>query len=911
MSRTNGMARARSLLTSASVLGLAAAMFSAPAVAQEAPEAASQPTETITVTGYRAGLQAAAAVKREETGVVDAIVADDIAAFPDLNLAEAIQRLPGVAIDRDAGEGRQITVRGLSPDFSRVRINGMEALSVTGGTDSSGGGNRSRSFDFNTFASELFQSVVIRKTQSASVDEGSLGATVDLRTARPFDYDGFTVAAGAQVGWNDLSEEFNPRLTGLISDQNADGTFGWLLSLAYSDRAQLEEGHSTVRWQNANSFGGCTACVTPADEAAVNNAFHPRIPRYGRLVHDQERLGVTGSVQFRPSGVTEISLDALYSRFDATRSEQFLENFSFSRGGSATPELVGKPAQIVTAYEIDANNNLIYGVFDNNDIYAEHRYDELTTEFTQFTLSLTHEFTSRFRVDGVVGRSESNFSNPVQSTILFTNFDSDGFSYDYRQNSRTPAIDWGFDVNDPTNYQLTEYRDRPNYVDNTYTTAQFNAEFDLNEIFTLRGGVNWKSYEFDSWEGRRDLLLPAAQWMPVTAAMATQVTGFGNGLGMPSGNVTSWAIPDVGVVADMVGLYQRPLVPQTGNIRNVEEDNLGGYLQAAFSTDWGGMPVRGDFGVRVVRTETSSTGIISGVEVTVDNEYTDTLPSFNLALEPTSNMVLRFGAAQVMSRPSLGALTPGGNVSGTAYTVNYGNPRLDPFRANNYDFSAEWYFEDESLFAVALFYKDIESFVARATDTIPFSQTGLPASAVPSGTPLAGDLAANLDPLVDVSRNINGEGGDLRGVEVQWVRPFNFLPAPFDRFGAVMNYTWVDSDVNYGAAGSNQLTGLSRNSYNATLYYEDERLSARVSFNGRDPYLTQFPGRNGNDEEGKERTFNVDAAIRYNLTDRVTLTFDGINLTDEFNSQYVDSANRVSVYHHTGREYLFGVRYRY
>lgn len=911
MSTTNGMARARFWLAGVSAIGLSAALASAPASAQDAAPAANPPTDTVTVTGYRSSLQAAAAVKREETGVVDAIVADDIAAFPDLNLAEAIQRLPGVAIDRDAGEGRQITVRGLSPDFSRVRINGMEALSITGGTDSSGGGNRSRSFDFNTFASELFQSVIIRKTQSASVDEGSLGATVDLQTARPFDYDGFTFAAGAQAGWNDLSEEFNPRFTGLISDQNEAGTIGWLISVAYSDRAQLEEGHSTVRWQNASSFGGCTACATPADLAAVNNAFHPRIPRYGRLVHQQERLGITGSLQFRPSAVTEISVDALYSRFDATRNEQFLQNFSFSRAGSGTPQLVGKPAMIVTAYEIDANNNLIYGRFNNNDIYSEHRYDELTTEFTQFTLSLEHDFTDRLRVDGVVGRSEANFSNPVQSTILFTNFDAPGFSYDYRQNSRTPLIEWGFDVNNPANFLLTETRDRPNYVDNTYSTAQFNAEFDFNASVTLRAGLNWKSYEFDSWEARRDQLLPAAQWTPVTAAMASQVSGFGSGLGMPSGNVTSWLIPNVGAVADMIGLYARPLTPFNGNIRNVQEDNLGGYGQVAFTGELGGMPVRGDLGVRVVRTETSSTGIISGVQVTVDNEYTDTLPSVNFAIEPTSNMVLRFGAAQVMSRPSLGALTPGGAVSGVAYTVNYGNPFLDPFRANNYDFSAEWYFEDDSLFAVAVFYKDIETFVARATDTMPYSMTGLPNSATPSGTPLAGDLAAGLDPDVAVSRNVNGVGGDLTGFEVQWVRPFNFLPGPFDRFGTVLNYTWVDSSVNYGAAGTNQLIGLSPSSYNATLYYEDERLSARVSVNARDAFLTQFPGRNGNNEEGKEATFNVDAAVRYLLTDRVTLTFDAINLTDEFNSQYVDTANRASVYHHTGREYLFGVRYRY
>jgi iron complex outermembrane recepter protein len=264
-----------------------------------------------------------------------------------------------------------------------------------------------------------------------------------------------------------------------------------------------------------------------------------------------------------------------------------------------------------------------------------------------------------------------------------------------------------------------------------------------------------------------------------------------------------------------------------------------------------------------------------------------------------------------MSRPALGNLTPGGSVSGFNYTVSYGNPFLDPFRANNFDASFEWYFDDESVFAAALFYKQIDSFVARATDTVPFSQTGLPASAVQAGSPLAGDLSAGLDPLVEVTRNVNGEGGDLHGLELQYLRPFTFLPAPFDRFGAVLNYTYVDSEVDYGAPGTNQLTGLSRHSYNTTLYYEDERLSARVSLNGREKFLTNFPGRDGNDEEGRNASLNVDAAVRYALTDQVSLTFDAINLTDEFVDQYVDSANRVSVYHHTGREFLFGIRFRY
>ena len=226
---------ARSIIFALLSLGLS---FSTQAQTTDDDEA----IEEIVVKGFKGSLRMSLDMKRSENGVVDAIFAEDIADFPDLNLAESIQRIPGVSINRMSGEGRQITVRGLGGDFNRIRINGMEAQNTSGGTDSSGGSNRGRSFDFNTFASELFTGITVRKTASASVEEGAIGATLDLRTARPFDYDeGTTVATSVQTGYNDLSEEWNPRLAGLISHQSSDGTFGALLSLAYSDRNIREE----------------------------------------------------------------------------------------------------------------------------------------------------------------------------------------------------------------------------------------------------------------------------------------------------------------------------------------------------------------------------------------------------------------------------------------------------------------------------------------------------------------------------------------------------------------------------------------------------------------------------------------------------------------------------------------------
>src|SRR5690606_26499852 len=235
-----------SLLLGAS---LAVLTFAGAAQAQSTP-ADDQPTavDEIVVTGFRASLQNALNIKRKEAGVVDAISAEDIADFPDTNLAESIQRIPGVSIDRDAGEGRSITVRGLSSEFTRTRINGIEAQATTGATDSSGGVNRGRGFDCNVFASELFNNITVVKTAAAEVAEGSLGATVELSTARPFHSSGFDAVASVQGGYNALSENWSPRFAGLISNTWMDGKFGALLSLAYSHKSSIEEGFSSVRW---------------------------------------------------------------------------------------------------------------------------------------------------------------------------------------------------------------------------------------------------------------------------------------------------------------------------------------------------------------------------------------------------------------------------------------------------------------------------------------------------------------------------------------------------------------------------------------------------------------------------------------------------------------------------------------
>lgn len=872
---------------------------------------------TVVVT-YKASLQVALDIKREERGQIDAIVAEDIGKFPDLNLAESLQRIPGVSITRDAGEGRNISVRGLGPDFARVRINGMEALTTTGGTDSSGGANRGRGFDFNVFASDLFNSVTVRKTASADVDEGSLGATVDLQTARPFDYDGFTFVTAGQVGYNDLSNDSDPRGAMLLSNTFADGSIGALVSIAYTDRSLIEQGHSTVRWDRGNSSGGFSA-ASPYTPALSADTFHPRIPRYGVLEHDQQRLGVTTALQFEPNPGTLFTLDGLYAKFDAERTENFLEAVSFSRTGA------GKPQTIVLDGSVSPTGNLEYGLFDNVDVRSETRFDVLETTFTQVSLDFAQEIGDSVNLNALVGSARSSFDNPIQTTITLDRADADGYSWDYRGNSRQPIIDYGFDVTDPNNWTfapgLSEIRLRPQTTDNDFTTVEFDLSWQVNDFFRVRGGVDWKQYEFATTERRRasETAVPSLP-AGTTLAMLTQVFNTSS-LG---GGISRWLIPDIDAFNEVFGIYSDTgtfalsdsVASVRGNNRSVTEKDNGVWLQGEFDTEMFGRPLRGDFGVRYVRTDQSSTGfaLVGGQQVglTVDRDYSDTLPSMNLVWEAGEDFLIRLGAAKVVARPGLGNLTPGVSisVSGGARTVTGGDPLLDPFRATTVDMSFEWYFAEQSLLGLALFYKDIDSFVQTSRETRPYSTSGLPASLLEgTGATVNDDFQFNVP--------VNTPGGKLEGMELSWQQPFTFLPQPFDGFGAIFNYTYVDSKIQYVTSTGTpslrtDLVGLSNNAYSVTLYYERERFSIRASSTYRDDYLTTVPGRNNNDMEGTIGTRNLDVSATWRLTDNMDITFEGINLTDEPNDQYVDSVgDRASVYHFTGRQYLAGFRYKF
>ena len=799
----------------------------APTPATPAPAAGADETgQDIVVTGFRQSLQAALNVKKNSVAAVDSIVAEDIAKFPDQNLAESLQRIPGISIQRDGGEGRAITVRGLGAQFTRVRVNGLETVATS--TDGASA-NRDRAFDFNVFASELFSSLVVHKTAEASLDEGSLGAVVDLNTGNPLKGKaGFSGALSVQGSYNDLAKTLGPRVAGLLSWRNDADTFGASVSAAYSKIDTLELGNNTTRWAQArfdsvngtpcfysantggtpvSNAGGFYRPSAACDQAAL--AFHPRIPRYGRIEHDRERLGITGSIQFAPTEHTTISLDGLYSKFNETRDERWAE--VLLRSNERAIDLVNP--------KFDTQGNLIAATLNDAYIRTEHYQRKSSTEFYQFGGTWDQDITDKFRFTLLGGFSKSDASIPQETTIIFDNKSGQGYSYDYTD-SRHPVLSFGpTSVTDPANFQLSEIRDRPSDTVNRFRTVQLRLEWDVAQGFQIKAGGVYRRFSFDTagftrdtvvcGNGGRDLVLgtlncssntaiaPGSVYgFPVTAALS-QTVNLGNA-GQPAGTTGTYIVANLPAAAAFTGLYSRTPVIDASNTRGVVEKVTGGYLEFDAKGSLLGLDYALNVGTRYVKTDQSSYGINSGVNVTVVRSYDDWLPALNFALYPTKNVIFRAAVAKVITRPTLGNLTPGGTIDGFNYRITFGNPQLNPYRATAYDLALEWYFAPQSIASVAVFKKDVESFPISQPTSGTYASTGLPLSLIPPGSPAAANPEGQ---LWTITGNVNGTGASLKGIELSVQAPFKFLPGFLKNFGGIANATFLDSTATYTVSG--------------------------------------------------------------------------------------------------------------
>jgi TonB-dependent receptor len=605
--------------------------------------------EEIVVTGFRGSLNTALTEKKNETASVDSIVAEDIGKFPDSNLAESMQRVPGVALSRgDGGEGRNISVRGLGPAFTRVRINGMEGASQSGSSDIYGAGNNGRSFDFNVFPSEIFSSLAVRKTPSADVEEGSLGATVDLKAPRPLDYDKDTVFTATTRGvYNTVSEDVDPRLSMLASKTFLDHTFGVLGSFAYQKRNIREVGYSAVDLLSANSNGlaqggvvqpFCTpigftpASPSPTAQAnrgatdtmcSTNNprtstpeayntvynlrradlpnvpgsgAFLPRIPRYVNSEQDTERTGGTLTLQWEPSENTNIALDTLFSRYEVERRDNYIAGLSFARNINNN----GQPMVSVRDIAFDDHGSLEHALFDGVDVRSEGLVDRFTTEFIQGNLTLEHTFSELFKMDAFVGYSESDYNSPLRWQTFIDAIDTDNWTIDFGKGNSTPVLGFGIDVSDPSQFVYgpppvadgtvtggfsTQGRPQRNLTQNT--TAELSGTLTFSDAFGVKIGGQFREADFNSHSSN---LVPSqvpVQALPAGTSLASitrQIRGVDDIWG--HGAPSSWVAVDLNKWGDVFGLddFQFCGVECGAAKSEIRERVESGYVMANFNT---------------------------------------------------------------------------------------------------------------------------------------------------------------------------------------------------------------------------------------------------------------------------------------------------------------------------------------
>lgn len=969
--------------------GAALGAQEAPATSQEGPES------DIVVTGFRAALDSALAQKRQETAAIDSIVAEDIGKFPDSNLAESMQRIPGVALSRgDGGEGRNISVRGLGAQFTRVRINGMEGVSQVSGSDIRGGVATGRSFDFVTFPTEIFSSLSVRKTLSADVEEGSLGATVDLRAPKPFDQKrDFVLSATARGIYNDIKKDVDPRLSALVSKKFGD-TFGILGSIAYSKRHIEEYAYSAVDvvptyvYGQAAPNGSANAGVifpfctpagyafrgaattspivgyaqpngTPIGSDAANcstgnprtgtttaydyimsrtgpsgrpggGVFLPRLPRPVKSSQEQDRLAGTLTLQWKPSDATDISIDGLYSRFKVDRLDTYFDARSFGRALSNN----GQPLTSVRDIEVDDNGSLIYGLFDGVDLRSEMQDEKFTSTFKQANLNIDHRFSDTVRVFGLAGINESLLDVDRLQVAIDSN-DTRNWSIDFRDNPDIPKITYGVDTTNPALFQygpplangdqrgqLSSFIRRNKILSKTF---ELNGEWEATPGFTVQIGGQYRTNRYTARERQLTNTAPLALPAGVTIADFAFVTsGVGKNL---DGQLQDFVSIDPDRFRDAVNFENYTycsLECARGTFGGVDEKYKSGYLMFKFNTE-GRLPVtiRGDAGVRYVHTDLDTYGPISrpnpagspfstGFDISeVGRSYEDWLPSANVAIDVTPDLIARISAARVMSRPAYGQLIPAGSANLVIQTASFSNPFLDPIRANTFDASLEWYFAPGSLISVAYFHKNIETYIQTTSTSVPFNQIGLPLSL------LSNNPTLSPTDLFTVQRSNNTPGGPLNGFEANVQLPFRFLPGFLRNFGALANFTRVRSDIKYiinpTLSRTAPLVGLSPETASGTLYYEDNKFSIRSTVNYRAGFLTAVPsGSVDADSSANASSIFVDASASYNINENIKLIAEVSNITNETNRLTVDSVREDPLYTaYFGRTFALAVNFQF
>ncbi|HKE93612.1 MAG TPA: TonB-dependent receptor, partial [Povalibacter sp.] len=637
------------------------------------------------------------------------------------------------------------------------------------------------------------------------------------------------------------------------------------------------------------------------------------------------------------------------------------------RGLAMRDALIGRPAvKVLDAHVVDpaGANYADYLVLGNVDMRSAADASFYTTEFKQGSFNFDHEFTDWLKMQAVYGQSES-VNESTGLLAEFNRMDSPGnLVYDERGGGKMPMIDFGFDVANADNWDIVKgfsaLRHYERQVKNTFETGRLDFNVAFNEHVNVDVGASVRTYEFQTKQYQRlsgETLNPSSREMGIPVSQLSKVFSFGNGMEVPAGVPRRFLAPDLDAFrkylefdCDCVnawGDWRLSYLSNPGNAFGVTEDDLSYYAQVNFDFDVLGRALLGNVGLRHADTELESRGFTTGsLPIVGTNEYSDDLPSINLAYEIVPNVLIRVAAAKVMARPLLGNLAPSitqltvpTNGASTGGTMTLGNPQLEPFRGTNYDFGVEWYFGDGGLLSLAYFTKEIDAYPQTVISSQPLSSF-LDAETIAQIRAQQTNANAiayiDADNPFDVRQFRTAPGGDIKGFEFSYQQDLTFLPGFWRNFGLQANYTHIESELMYivdpGTSNGSRpqllqpgpWLGASPNGYNLTVYYETDKFSVRVSSAYREGYMTTYPVAAGtcdpgvcdsplvNDFVGSQDTLNVDASVSYDVNDNVTLSLEALNLTNQPDERWAyEDSQLVAGYRATGRQFFAGVRMRF
>jgi TonB-dependent receptor len=879
-------------------------------------------TEVIVVSGIRGSLINSQNLKQDAANVVDAITAEDIGKFPDQNVAESLQRITGVSIDRSGGEGELITVRGMGPEFNSVLLNGRTLATTSGG----------RAFSFDVLASELISGADVHKTQSAEVQEGSIGATVDISTVKPLDFDGFKAVGSIKGQYDDMTGKTNPTYSGLISNTFDDGKFGVLASFAsYKRESRYDQANTSryFKWDSSHPD-------KRIDGQDYGEVYFPR--NYDQIAQTETRERNSGTLvlQYQPTDDLRITADALYSKLNVKyRQDVFPMWF--------TPWNIENPV-------FDENNTLVKGDFVDAFIETLVRQSDADDTVTAVGLNLDFDATENWSMQFDVSMSEAEHDPGKGWSDVVAGRPGD-FSYDRSSGSLLPTMTFeNFKEGDVltagwASLQGTRVKDE-------VLEAKFDNQFvlDAGPLVQVDFGLHYSDRTLGSTYGETENPLPwtfsdnSTGRIPLPADMlwVYDADGFLSG---GSGNPTQmWptlnsddlfaflsteeAISQLGpdeqaTVRDIMTRGGFAMVDNP-EAYEVNEELTSVYTNFHLEGEVSDMPWAVVAGLRYVETTSTSIGqqisLISLEEyvdpvtnktllrpdysddyqnVSVGHSYEDVLPSLNGKLELTDDVIVRLAWSKSITRPELDEMSPVSSYGGGEATELSGsgaNPKLMPYESTNIDYSLEWYYEEGSYAAIAGFSKDVEGYLTSGTTNEIVT--------LPSG-----------DYNYTMSRRINGESTKIDGVEIAVQHMFSSLPAPFDGLGVIANMTFVDSESSEKDVEEKlPLIGLG-DSQNLILFYEKGPVQFRIAYNNRDrflqskPYSSTYLYSSWNiDGHYVDDYAQVDISGSYDINDNLTVFFEGINITNELYIKNAEFDNQTLTVTETGPRYAVGIR---